>query len=215
MTTTISRPHFIVLEGLDGSGKSTHSAMLASRLRDLNIPYFHAHQPSSNPVGQQARSATKGGFPLENEAIALLFAADRYQHYHEKIAPELDKGNYVVCDRYYYSNLAYQGVDSAAMERIIAYNQAVMTAPAKRPDIVFFLDVPPEECMRRITSTRGDISIYETLPRLTQMRERFFAAFERLKETDNIIIIDASNDSHETVAAKIWEHLKIDEKISE
>ena len=209
--STISHPRFIVLEGLDGSGKSTQAARLAGKLRDLNIPYFHAHQPSSNPVGQQARSATKGGFPLENEAIALLFAADRYQHYHEKIAPELDKGSYVICDRYYYSNLAFQGIDSATMERVITYNQAVMEAPAKRPDIAFFLDVPPEECIRRIVSTRSDISIYETLPQLKQMRERYFTAFKRLEDTDNIVIIDAANNSHEAVAAQIWKYLNINE----
>ncbi|MCL2218152.1 MAG: dTMP kinase [Defluviitaleaceae bacterium] len=210
MTTQLNRPQFIVLEGLDGSGKSTQAKRLAGRLYDLNIPRFYARQPSTNAVGQLARMATKGDFPLENEAIALLFAADRHQHYYEKIAPELERGNYVICDRYYYSNMAYQGTDAAAMERVIAYNQAVMTASAKRPDIVFFLDVPPKECMRRL-SQRSDISIYETLPRLEQMRERYFAAFERLKKTDHIVIIDAADNSHESVAAQIWAHLKISE----
>ncbi|MCL2840942.1 MAG: dTMP kinase [Defluviitaleaceae bacterium] len=204
-------PRFIVLEGLDGSGKSTQSRKLAKKLSDLKIPNFHTCQPSQGSVGKQARAVTRGKFFLEDETLALLFAADRYQHYHEEIAPRLDRGDYVICDRYYYSNIAYQGKNPAAMERVIAYNQAVMTAPIRRPDIIFFLDIPPSECMCRITSRRSKVSIYETLTRLEQMRERYFAAFERLKAIDNVVIIDAVGKSSNQVFAKIWSCLKIDE----
>ena len=207
MPEEVGIPRFIVIEGLDGCGKSTQAKLLADELTRQGIQTLHTCQPSRAPTGQLARMALKGEVPLENEAMALLFATDRYQHYHTEVAPELARGNHVVCDRYFYSNMAFQGIDPAAMKRIMAYNQGVMSPPAKRPDIVFFLDVPPEECIERILHTRQDISIYETIPKLTATRERYLQVFELLKESDNIITIAAAGASEKEVFNKIWSHL--------
>ncbi|MCL2386198.1 MAG: dTMP kinase [Defluviitaleaceae bacterium] len=198
---------FFVLEGLDGSGKTTQAKLLGEWFDAKSLPYVVTRQPSDNQVGKLARAATQGAFSLENETLALLFAADRFQHYHEEIAPALSRGNFVVCDRYYFSNLAYQGEDHAAMARIIAYNQSIMTPPSRKPDAVIFLDIPPEECLRRITETREEISIYETMDRLKLQRERFFTAFELLRDSENIIMVkpEIFDASHvfETIVNKI------------
>jgi len=208
MNEAVPHSRFIVLEGLDGCGKSTQATLLADKLNRLNIHNLHTFQPSGGHLGELARLALKGEVPLENEAMALLFAADRHQHYHKEIAPALDQGSYVICDRYYYSNMAFQGIDADAQGRIMTYNQGVMSPPAKRPDIVFFLDVPPEECMQRILHTRQDTSIYETLPKLKAIRERYFHAFRLLQETDNIISIAAENASPEDVLDMIWQSIR-------
>jgi len=199
----LSQPRFIVLEGLDGSGKTTQANRLAGKFEEANLPHIVTRQPSNGPVGGIIRDVLRGDLPMENEAFALLFAADRFQHYHEVIASNLALGKHVICDRYYYSNMSNQGVDAAAMERVAAYNQAVMNA--RRPDIVFYLDIPPEECMRRIAASRPEVSIYESVEQLKIQRQRYFDAFERLSATDNIVIINASKRGD--VMEQLWAHL--------
>lgn len=190
---------FFVIEGLDGSGKSTQAKRLAKYFCAKNMSCIVTRQPSTGKIGELARAITTGEFLAENEALALLFAADRIQHYAQEIAPALERGEIVICDRYYYSNLVYQGTDSAAFERILSYNQAVMAA--RKPDAIIFIDVPPEECMRRITANRAQISIYEALDKLKLQRGRFLAAFERLNE--NVVIIEAENFDANAVFEKI------------
>lgn len=194
---------FIVFEGLDGSGKTTQIKRVNEDFAAKGLPCVTTLQPSNSRIGKLARAATFEGLRFENETLALLFSAEHYQHYCDVIAPAIASGKHVLCDRYYYSNLAYQGTESAIMERILAYNQAVMNPPAKKPDTVIFLDVEPEECLRRITSARTKISIFETLERLKLQRERYFAAFHRIKETENIIIIESTSLDKNSVFEKI------------
>jgi dTMP kinase len=191
---------FFVLEGLDGSGKTTQASRLAGWLSENGKPCFATRQPSDDHIGTLAREATYGAFAAENETLALLFAAEHYQHYCGKILPALTRGEFVVCDRYYYSNFVYQGVDDATLQRIFAYNQAVMTA--KTPDAVIFVDVPPEECMRRITANREQISIFETSEKLKTQHKRYMELFERLRGQENIIIVDG-NANEDTVFSQI------------
>lgn len=196
---------FITFEGLDGCGKSTQARLLAAQLDALNIPYLATRQPSDNPVGKLMRTATDGYEPLENETMALLVAADRYQHVYSEITPALEAGKYVLCDRYYYSSFAFQGIDAGAFLRVAAYNGLVM-AYAK-PDITFFLDASPEECMRRITAGRDYSGLYDSVEQLAAVRERYMTLFEQLKNSENIIILDG-NAAEAEIAAQILTHLQ-------
>ncbi|MCL2456307.1 MAG: dTMP kinase [Defluviitaleaceae bacterium] len=194
---------FFVIEGLDGSGKTTQTRRVGEWFAAKKLPCYVTRQPSDGAIGKLARAATQGAFPIETEALSLLFAAEHVNHFHEKILPALNRGEYVICDRYYYSNLVYQGADSAAFERILAYNQAVMNA--RKPDAVFFLDVAPEESMRRISARRSQASIFEVLDKLKIFRERYIETFERLKKTENVFIIESTdkNDVFEKIMNKI------------
>jgi len=145
---------------------------------------------------------------IENEAFALLFAADRYQHLKSEVLPALEHSN-VVCDRYYYSSMAYQGIDTESLERVVAYNQAVM--PIRKPDIAFFLNVTPGECTRRIAMRGGEASIYDALPELELRYKRYMAAIERMKKTDNIIMIGSDTASAEEIVNQMWEYLEFNE----
>ena len=196
---------FIVIEGLDGSGKSTVTKLLTERFAADNLSCHLTVEPTKSPIGKLVRSILSGEIKdIENEAFALLFAADRYQHLKSEVLPALEH-QHVICDRYYYSSMAYQGIDAESLERVVAYNQAVM--PIRKPDIVFFLNVTPGECIRRITERGGEVSIYDSLPELKLRYERYMAAIERMKETDNIIIIGSDTDSAEEIVNKIWEYL--------
>jgi dTMP kinase len=199
---------FIVFEGLDGCGKTTQLRLLSKKLEDLGKQHIRLRQPSDNPIGTLTRTTTDGILRMENESMALLLAADRYQQATAEIAPALAAGKYVLLDRYYYSSFAFQGVEPGIYVRLAAYNGLVMSG--HRPDAVFFLDVSPEECMRRITVNRADTGLYESLTLMSEIRARYLTVFDQLRETDRVISIDA-DAGEETVAARIFEHLGIKE----
>ena len=190
-------PQFIVFEGLDGCGKSTQATLLAKLLREQGLKVLQTHAPSQNPIGTLIRQLIHSGQLYNDEVMAILFAADLVHHYTTEIAPFLERGGYVICDRYYYSNLGYQGTNPQALKRILEYNQAVFTPPQKKPDIVFFLDVPPETCMERVLARSEDTSIYENLARQKQVRKNYQAAFELLENTENIKHIDCATTSEQ------------------
>ena len=166
---------FIVFEGLDGSGKSTQAKKLHDFFLARGENCLLTCEPTHGTLGSLARKVTKGELRMEGETLALLFAADRHGHYVNEIAPFLQSGGVVVCDRYYYSNLAYQGACVKSMERIFAYNQVVMENP---PDIVFFLKTEPLECLRRLLASRPDASIYENEWMLETLSRRYTQVFD-------------------------------------
>jgi len=197
------KPRFIVLEGLDGSGKSTQLSLLSHKMTKQGLLHIATRQPSDGPAGTLVREALYTN-AMENETLALLFAADRYQHVKKTVAPALNQGKHVLCDRYYYSNLVYQAGDAEALTRLMAYNQVVMEE--NRPDIVLFLDVAPEECMRRLQSREDASSIYENLARLKEDRNRFANVFNKLG--GNVIIVDANSTDKNIVSNQLWQHIE-------
>ncbi|MCL2204093.1 MAG: dTMP kinase [Defluviitaleaceae bacterium] len=203
---------FIVFEGLEGSGKTTQLRLLAERLKTLGKPYLATRQPSDNPVGALMRTSTDGFLTLENETMALLVAADRYQHVYGEISPALDAGKYVLCDRYYFSSFACQGIEPGVFARIAAYNALVMAYC--RPHITFFLDTAPEECMRRITANRDYGGLYDSLSQLEAIRQRYGMIFEDLKETNPTIVIDGNKDEGR-IATEIAAHLGLEQNVEE
>ena len=189
---------FIVFEGLDGSGKSTQAKRLYEHFVSEGMKCLLSFAPTDSKLGSLARAVTKGEFSLKKEALALLFAADMYEHFTTKISPVLDDGGIVVCDRYYYSNIVYQGICEKSIHRIMDYNQQIMKHP---PDIVFFLDTTPQVCLERLRATRKDISIYENLNQLETHYKRYQSLFDQT--TDNIITIETSGKNEAVISALI------------
>ena len=196
-------PRFIVLEGLDGSGKSTQISLLSQHMSSLGLAHITTREPSDGVIGNLVRKSLSHS-PLENETLALLFAADRFQHVHDVVTPALNQGKHVLCDRYYYSNLAYQAQGQESVTRIMAYNQVVMAS--RRPDAVFFLDVNPEECMERIAARNQETAIYENITRLREDRIKFLHAFENMN--DNVTILDCSSKSESQVFESLWRYFE-------
>lgn len=199
------RGKFMVLEGLDGSGKTVQAELLKARIAAAcqEKRCFVTREPSESVPGLICRGAIRKSILVEQETLALLFAADRVEHIAKELLPQLDKGNHVVCDRYYFSNFAYQGT-GAQMERLIAYNQAAREM--LRPDITIFIDVSPEECARRRAAARASEDLYETLESARAIREQYFRAFELLADTERVIKVDGSAPMDE-VAEAVWQAL--------
>ena len=107
----MDKGRFIVFEGLDGSGKTTAMEGLAARLKAENPDrkIYMTREPSDASVGKLIRQALTHQIVLQPKTFTLLFAADRYEHVVNEVLPALERGEDVFCDRYFFSNLAYQG----------------------------------------------------------------------------------------------------------
>ena len=173
---------FIVLEGVDGSGKTT----LAKRLAEGKDAWLTA-EPTKGVLGGMLRSGELGDIPPAAEA--LLFAADRAVHTAE-IERELENGRWVICDRYAGSTVAYQSAsmgDAADWEWLNSMQRHAVI----EPDAVILLDVDPEKSMSRVDSRGEDLSRFERL----DFQRRVRNAYLRLAREHGYIVIDASADA--------------------
>ena len=153
---------FIVIEGLDGSGKTTQTKIIAERLEKRLIKTHVTAEPTKNTYGKLCREYLSGR-PASKTLCAAVFTADRIDHNTDPdngINAHLKRGETVLCDRYYYSTLAYQGVD-VGMDWLKGLNLGC--EDIRKPDLCLFLDLTPEVSMQRINSARSsdDIEIYE------------------------------------------------------
>ena len=141
---------FVTFEGCEGSGKSTQLRLLAAYLEKCNIPYIMTREPGGSPIAERIREIILDGknTAMTDGCEALLYAAARLQHLHEKVIPALDCGKLVICDRYVDSSLAYQGCARGLGEEYIAgiNAEAMKDCP---PDLTVFLDIPPDKAFER------------------------------------------------------------------
>ena len=190
----IKRGKFIVFEGLDGSGKTTHIKRLTKHLQKQDIRCLATKEPTDGIIGNIARLALHGKEPLSIDALALIFAADRAEHIAKQINPALTAGLHVLCDRFVYSNMAFQGT-AIPLNTIAAYNERSLTAP----DMTIFIDVTPEECARR-QSRRKIKEIYDGLKLAQEIRSLYFEAFEQHKERMPVTVVDGNGEEDEVFA---------------
>lgn len=195
---------FIVLEGIDGSGKSTQAALLAEKMRDFGLKVHLTCEPTHDSIGTLIRDIFKGNFPTNEQTIAALLAADRLHHILDKengMKAKADSGHWIVCDRYYFSSYAYHGAH-VDMEWVAELNKKA--SEAFRPDLTVFLDIDPQLAMERIKTSRGGpTDRYETLSNLRLVREKYLEAFEKYGHQENIIKVDASKPVPELMGT-IW-----------
>src|SRR5476651_2450603 len=150
------RGHFITFEGGEGSGKSTHAAMLAAHLKSLGIDVVLTREPGGSTGAEIIRHVLLSGVakPLGAETEAILFAAARDDHVRTTILPALQAGQWVICDRFIDSTRVYQGVLGNVDPRLIRSLERVTVGRA-RPELTFILDVPAKIGLARATARRG------------------------------------------------------------
>ena len=193
---------FIVFEGIDGAGKSTQISMLKDRLQKNGRKVFVTAEPTQSVTGGILRDALSGNYSRSASELAAMFLADRIFHNVNEncgIKQALEKGYDVICDRYYYSSLAYQGMDSD-LNWVMKMN--IDCPDILKPDICIFLDLDAETSKRRIDDNRATVEIFEKADMLERIRNKFFEVFNKL-ENENIHIVNAA-DSIDTIADKIY-----------
>lgn len=200
MTKSTEQGKLIVLEGLDGSGKGTQISLLSKALADYGIPVHVTAEPTQSATGGLIRDALAGLQKRTPYELAALFLTDRIFHNTSKagIKNLLDKGFTVICDRYYYSSFAYQGMD-AELSWVMDIN---LNCPEiTKPDLCIFLDVPTKQCDERMNS-RQSREIFENVEAMEKIRSRFFEVFDLLKDKENIAVINAARNI-EAVSADV------------
>ena len=185
------RGRFIVFEGIDGAGKTTQINLLAKYLAELGRAVYCTAEPTESVSGGLLRDALSGVSRRTICEMAAMFVFDRINHNINPvngIQKMLADGFDVICDRYYYSSLAYQG---SGTDPEWVSNMNLNCPEIMRPDVCIFLDLTPEQSMARINRNRATQEIYENEEKLTQVRNQFYRVFEQLRERDNIQIVDA------------------------
>ena len=198
------RGRFIVIEGIDGSGKSTQIQLLANRLMANKRKVYTTAEPTVSLTGGMLRDALRGVTKKTTCEIASMFLLDRIFHNVNPvngIEKFLAAGVDVICDRYYYSSLAYQGSETD-FDWVLDMN--INCPEIRKPDICIFLDLEPEKAIERISANRMVTEIYEEKSRLEKYRKRYFDIFEMLKFTDNIAVVDTDR-SIESIADDLYE----------
>lgn len=168
---------FIVFEGIDGSGKSTQCSLLYNYIKSCNIPVKHLAEPTSGEYGQHIRKMLQNTIPVPVEEQIRLFIEDRQQDYELNIKPCIGNNITIVMDRYFYSNAAYQGSSLILPAEIIRRNS---DRGFPVPDRVYFIDIPPDEAMKRITARNGSgkTELFEKKSFLESVRENFLTMID-------------------------------------
>jgi dTMP kinase len=205
--------HFIVLEGVDGAGTTTHTQLLAERLRQLHVPVHTTAEPSSGPIGSLLRLALSGRLVMGGAGgpgapawgtMALLFAADRLDHLDSELLPNLRDGVTVICDRYDYSSVVYQSATGGGVESIPWLRE--LNRHARRPDLTLVLDVAPEVAARRRSSRRLATEIYDD-DALQRQLGTLYAGLERHFPGERIAHVDAAG-AIEQVGERLLEQVR-------
>lgn len=203
----IKKNLFIAFEGIDGSGKSTQVKLLSENLKNAGHKVYCTCEPTDSPIGSIIRNVFKHRIEADHRTIAGLFVADRLDHLLNKTNGVLDKmkeGYTVITDRYYFSSYAYHGIHMP-LDWVIEANS--ISAQLLKPDINIYIDIEPNESIKRITNGRNSMELYETNENLRKVRKKYYEAFELLEDKENIFITDGSKPEKE-VAACIWKKVK-------
>ena len=203
----MERGRFIVFEGIDGAGKTTQVGLLAERLRGMGKQVVITAEPTSLPSGKALREVLGGRVKKSDCEIAAMFTLDRIAHNVDAesgIEKLVSEGAYVICDRYYYSSLAYQGslVDYGWVKALNTECPEI-----RHPDLCIFLDLTPTESMKRISAGRESTEIYENEETLTRVREAFMRVIDDMSAVDTIVTVNAATDIS-SISEKIFEQVR-------
>ncbi len=198
MTEKLKKGVLVVLEGIDGSGKTTQARALLGRLRRRGYRAVFFREPSRGPLGREIKRLAARDGSLTPEEELDLFVRDRRENVEKNLRPALAAGKIVVLDRYYFSTIAYQGAKGIDTGRIRRMNEAF----AVQPDLVVILDVDPRQGLDRIAGRRRRDELFEREDYLVRVAG-IFRAFRGPK----VLHLDGRGDRRE-IARAVWERVR-------
>ena len=195
---------FITFEGIDGSGKSTQARLLAEALRGLGRDVVLTREPGGSPGAEEIRALVLEGDPdrWSAETEILLFTAARRDHLERTIAPALDRGQVVICDRFADSTRMYQGLSRGDLRGLVDQLHDLMIA--RDPDLTVLIDMDPDTGLGRALSRKGHEERFEEFgPDLQRkMRAGFLALAQECPARFRVV---DGNRAIELVAAEVRE----------
>lgn len=206
---------FIVLEGVDGAGTTTHTKILEEALKARGLPVHATREPSDGPVGMLLRQiltnrvvvpGLNGPRPPSWSTMALLFAADRLDHLEAEIVPNLMDGVTIISDRYDYSSIAYQSLTGGGEPQTVEWVKQI-NLHARRPDLVVVLDLPPKVSAERRLSRSQGRELYDD-EELQAHLGSFYRGIDEHFPKDVVAHVNADR-SVEEVAADIMRHVRV------
>jgi len=197
---------FISFEGSEGCGKSTQLKLLAERLEAEHRPFVQTREPGGTPLGEAVRELLQhhpAGENMTPESELLLFAASRAQLSRSSIAPALERGETVLCDRFMDSTTVYQGV-ARQLDPIAVAAINTFAVGDLEPDLTVLLDLDAETGLTRAraASDRPDRMEREDLAFFNAVRQGYLSLAEA--DAERFLVIDAGQPV-ETIAQAIWE----------
>ena len=188
----------VVIEGIDGAGKTTFACALTSLLKRFNINVRFSAEPTSGPYGQKLKELLKKE-KVKRKEIKELFLKDRKWHVENIILPALKNGEFVILDRYYLSTVAYQGAQGFSIKELLKENETI----APLPDLVIFLNILPEIAIQRIKNREKEKTCFEKLDFLKKVAE----IYEIILPNFKFLKLDATSSVEKNVDFT-WEYLK-------
>lgn len=190
----MKRGILIVFEGIDGSGKSTQLRRTAALLRARGLDILETGEPTKGLWGRKIREMARTTDRVPRETELAWFIKDRREHMRDVVGPALAAGRVVLCDRSYFSTVAYQGARGFDPATLLADSQAEFG----RPDLVLFFDIDPEDGLARVAARGGEVEpVFEELNYLERVAEIF-----RSLEVPERVRIDAAR-GEEAVAKDV------------
>jgi dTMP kinase len=205
----VAHGKFITLEGGEGGGKTTQAALLSQRLRRAGVEVLQTREPGGTPRAEAIRDVLLSGKAKRFGPLgeAVLFYAARESHLELAIRPAIERGTWVVCDRFSDSTRAYQGAAGGLPLSVIDTLDGAVVG-ATQPDLTIIFDIPPDVGLRRAAlrkraSENDEPDRFETMNVAfhRSLREEFLAIAKA--EPNRCVVIDASQNT-QTVENRVW-----------
>lgn len=204
----MSKPIFIVIEGIDGSGKTTQIELLQQRMSEEGKQVAITSEPTDGFIGRIIRDIMRGAETTDPAVVAALYVADRMDHItHPEVGmlALMEKGYNIIASRYYFSSYAFQG-EYVSLEWLIHANSICKSRLTA--DLTIYINIDPEICFERIKKSRASLDIYENLEKMKRTHHEYMKAFDIAGMGENIVLVDGTlpiRQLHEAIWTKVKE----------
>lgn len=181
---------FIVIEGLDGSGKSAQVTLVVNFLKESNKKVILTKEPTvDSKSGRKIKLVLKEEIKIEPLKLQKLYVQDRKEHLKNKVIPALKEGKFVVSSRYSFSTFAYGASEGLDLDLLIKMNENFLL-----PDLTIIVDVLPENCMKRIGNRGEPKEYFEEKEKLVKVN-KFYKKFPEMFE--NVVMVNGEKKIQE------------------
>ena len=187
MEKSIYPGKFIVVEGLDGSGKSAQVNLLIDFLKEQRKEVIETKEPTiESEAGRKIKQALRKEIIVEPLELQKLYVQDRKEHLENKVIPALKEGKFVVSSRYAFSTFAYGYSTGLNVDELVEMNKEFLL-----PDLTIIVDVSPESCVKRIEGRGEEKELFEELEKLAKVNE----IYKKIPQMfENVIIVNGEKN---------------------